>query len=935
MNISFFEEPILNSPYEEPLRHHALDEEGQPTDQPPILGQRPSALLSPVPKPKRRRSGNSVDDQRNLKLYADDGISSEDQEYNPTPVINDIRSQVKQWRSIPNPKDWQVTPATARLLQHWRYHEFQGLRPFFCQVEAVETIIWLTEVARRNKKHKRVWNHIESANASANPELLRLAMKMATGAGKTTVMAMIIAWQTVNAVRSPMSKLFTRGFLVIAPGITIKDRLRVLQPSDPDSYYKNRELVPSGMLNDLSKAKIVITNYHAFQLRELMETNKTARSLLQGRSKPIQSTETEGQMIRRVADSLMGIKNIAVINDEAHHCYREKPDGEQEKLKGDERTEAMENSKAARLWINGIEAFKRKLGVRAVYDMSATPFFLSGSGWAEGTLFPWTVSDFSLMDAIECGIVKLPRIPVDDDIPEEDMPIFRNLWDHIGKDMPKKGGLTSDPNDIPDKLKTALNSLYSHYRKVSKDWEQEGIDVPPVFIVVCNNTTTSKLVYEWISGWQRENNDSGSIICNRGHLPLFRNFDENGQTLARPNTLLIDSRQIEKGEIDKKFRDIAAPEIEKFRQDRKLRGEHGEISDSELLREVMNTIGKKGRLGEQIRCVVSVSMLTEGWDANTVTHILGVRAFGTQLLCEQVVGRGLRRLNYELNEQRQFNVEYADIMGIPFSFISRPVVAPPKAPKRPNHVHAVKERASLEIQFPRVVGYRIDLPRERLRAKFTEDSSYVIEQEKIGASETDMSGIVGEGHTLRLSEAQETRRNNVIMNFSVFVMNRHFVDKDNNPEINLLPQIHKICRRWIDEGYLECPGGTGLWMLTAYPEISAQAAERIYNSILRASDGGGQVKAVLDPFNPLGSTRNVNFSTTKDVWRTDARKSHVNYVVYDSDWEATFARVAESHPNVMAYVKNQGLGFTVPYRDGNVAREYLPDFIVRIHDGGG
>ena len=234
-----------------------------------------------------------------------------------------------------------------------------------------------------------------------------------------------------------------------------------------------------------------------------------------------------------------------------------------------------------------------------------------------------------------------------------------------------------------------------------------------------------------------------------------------------------------------------------------------------------------------------------------------------------------------------------------------------------------------------MVGYRIDLPRERLRAKFTENSSYVIEQEKVGASETDMSGIVGEGHTLRLSEAQDTRRNNVIMNFSVFVMNRHFVDKDKNPEINLLPQIHKICSRWIDEGYLECPGGTGLWMLTAYPEISAQAAERIYNSILRASDGGGQVKAVLDPFNPLGSTRNVNFSTTKDVWRTDARKSHVNYVVYDSDWEATFARVAESHPNVMAYVKNQGLGFTVPYRDGNVAREYLPDFIVRIHDGGG
>lgn len=382
------------------------------------------------------------------------------------------------------------------MLKHWRNHDFQGVRPFFCQIEAVETIIWLTEVARRNQKYKRFWTHIESANAGANPELLRLAMKMATGAGKTTVMAMLIAWQTINSVRSPTSKLFTRGFLIVAPGITIKDRLRVLQPNDPDSYYASRELVPPDMVNELGRAKIVITNYHALQMREIMDASKVARSLLRGRSEPIQSKETEGQIVRRVAGSLMGIKNIVVINDEAHHCYREKPEGEQSKLKGDERKEAEENSKAARLWINGIEAFKRKLGVLAVYDLSATPFFLSGSGWAEGTLFPWTVSDFSLMDAIECGIVKLPRIPVDDNIPSEDMPILRNLWDHIGKDMPKKRGITADPNAIPDKLKTALHSLYGHYQKVSKAWEQEGIDVPPVFIVVCNNTATSKMVYE-------------------------------------------------------------------------------------------------------------------------------------------------------------------------------------------------------------------------------------------------------------------------------------------------------------------------------------------------------------------------------------------------------------------------------------------------------
>lgn len=944
MSNSFFEEPILNSPYEEPARHHALDGEGQPTDLPPTAGRRPSALLSPIPKSKKRRSKKTDDEQQKLKLHVNDGVSSEDQEYNPTPIINDIRTQLKQWRAISNPQDWGVTPATARLLQHWRNHEFQGIRPFFCQIEAVETIIWLTEVARsrrsatnvKNKnRERRIWDHIENANAGANPELLRLALKMATGAGKTTVMAMLIAWQTINAVRSPSSKLFTRGFLVVAPGITIKDRLRVLQPSDPDSYYESRELVPADMLTDLAKAKIVITNYHAFQLRELLDANKTTRSLLQGRNEPIQSQETEGQMVRRVADELIGIKNIIVINDEAHHCYREKPESEEGKLTGDERKEAAENSKAARLWINGIEAFKRKLGVSTVYDLSATPFFLSGSGWAEGTLFPWTISDFSLMDAIECGIVKLPRIPVDDNIPGTEMPIFRNLWDHIGKDMPKKGGLTADPNSIPDKLKTALHSLYGHYEKVSDAWEREGIETPPVFIVVCNNTTTSKLVYEWISGWQRDNEDGEPVTQHRGNLPHFRNFDQYDEPLAKPNTLLIDSKQIESGELDKNFREMAAPEIDKFKRERRQRGEHGEISDSELLREVMNTVGKKGRLGEQIRCVVSVSMLTEGWDANTVTHILGVRAFGTQLLCEQVVGRGLRRLSYELNEYERFDSEYADILGIPFNFTAKPVVAPPKAPKKTTHVKAVKEREALEISFPRVVGYRVDLPEERLKADFTEESSYVIDHEMIGASQTDMSGIVGEGHTLSLKEAQNLRPSTIAMNLAKDVLNRHFVDEDGEAKYHLFGQIKGICRRWIDEGYLKCPGDTEPWMLSFYPEIAAQATERIVTAIVRAGDGEAQVKAVIDPYNPAGSTRHVSFTTTKDVRETDPRKCHVNFVVSDSDWEAEFARVAENHPKVLSYVKNQGLGFTVPYKDGDVAREYVPDFIVQVDDGHG
>ena len=271
-----------------------------------------------------------------------------------------------------------------------------------------------------------------NANRDANPELSRLALKLATGAGKTTVMAMIIAWQTINAIRRPGSSNFTRGFLVVTPGLTVKDRLRVLQPNDLDNYYINSELVPGDMVSELERAKIVVTNFHAFMLRDRVELSKGGRSLLQGRGEELNTLETEGQMIQRVMPELMGLKNILVLNDEAHHCYREKPgEVDEPDLKGDERQEAEKNNEAARVWISGLEAVNRKLGVARAIDLSATPFFLSGSGYAEGTLFPWTMSDFSLMDAIECGIVKLPRVPVADNIPGEEMPVFRNLWEHI------------------------------------------------------------------------------------------------------------------------------------------------------------------------------------------------------------------------------------------------------------------------------------------------------------------------------------------------------------------------------------------------------------------------------------------------------------------------------------------------------------------------
>ncbi|MGE9294813.1 MAG: BPTD_3080 family restriction endonuclease [Puniceicoccales bacterium] len=940
---AFYEQPILNSPYEEPQQYHALDAEGQPLDEPPREGRRRSEFITPVPKPRKRKQKSDAR-QGKLGLQSEDGVSTEEQEYNPTPIINEIRRYLAAWRAQPQ-SSWGVTSTTARLLNHWRNYPFQGIRPFFCQIESVEAVIWLTEVAKPNKQYSRIWEHILGANEQANPEILRIAMKMATGAGKTTVMAMLIAWQTINAVRSPTSKNFSRGFLVIAPGITIKDRLRVLLPSDLESYYRTRELVPGDMLDDVNKAKIVITNYHSLQLREVMQVNKVGRSLLQGRHAPIVTKETEGQMVRRVAEELMGLKNIVVINDEAHHCYREKPDNDDiDDLKGEDKKEAQKENEAARLWISGIESFKRKLGVRAVYDLSATPFFLRGSGYAEGTLFPWTVSDFSLMDAIECGIVKLPRVPVADNIPEADVPVFRNLWEHIRDEMPKKGRGKGqgdlDPQELAPKLQTALVALYNHYEDTFDQWRRAGIDTPPVFIVVCNNTSASKLVYEWISGWQRQVAEDSEELrtVHHGHLSLFSNFDEHGNRLPRPNTLLIDSKQLESGEaLDKDFRAAAALEIDQYKREiaqRSGAGEVGDISDSDLLREVMNTVGKKGRLGEQVRCVVSVSMLTEGWDTNTVTHILGVRAFGTQLLCEQVVGRGLRRYSYDLNDEQLFNVEYADIMGIPFDFTAKPQVAPVKPPKKMTRVAAMRERAALEIVFPRVVGYRIDLPEEKLEANFVPDSKLVLTPDMVGPGQTQMEGIVGEGVMLTVAEMKDKRPSTISFELAKYLLYSYFKDGDGESKLHLFYQIQRIVRRWLDEGYLECKGGTGTWMLQIRM-IAAQAAERIYNAIASAIGDEERIRAVLDPYNPKGSTRHVGFMTSKDLYATSPKKCHVNYIVCDSGWEAEFARAAEAHPRVISYVKNQGLGLEVPYKDGTNARHYLPDFIVRIDDGNG
>ena len=956
MSQSFFENPILNSPYEYPCRHWEMDADNKPTGK-VVERRRESSNRTPIATPRNRGEGpQSIQGDLFNEVLNDVA-------YRENELINSIRAEVTAWRNSPE-SSWNVTAETARLLKHWRHYDFPSYKPFFCQLEAIETLIWLIEVAPLTKAGKNFLSRIHDANVEADPDLYRIALKLATGAGKTTVMAMIIAWQTINANRHGVGDKFTNGFLVTTPGITIRDRLRVLLPNDPEAYYSKRQLVPMDLLPLMNSARIVITNYHAYELKNTLDLSAGTKAMLAG---PMgagpQTIETPGQMLQRVIKDLIGLKNILMINDEAHHCYRHRPDDgaddEERALDADEKDEAKKNAEAARIWIRGLETIRSHVGKEGmrpkVIDLSATPFFLRGSGYQEGTLFPWTVCDFSLMDALECGIVKLPRIPIDDNLSSmSELPKYRELWKNICeqdksvRSLRGKGkGGTYDPQKIPNLLQTAIRVLYKGYEDTYNRWMEAGIKTPPCFIFVCQNTTISKLVYDFISGYVTTDKD-GDEQTVPAACPLFSNFDSSGQPLPRPNTLLIDSMQLESGEaLSADFRVAASKEIETFKRELITRtGDRqaaDKLDDAALLREVMNTVGKEGQLGGNVRCVVSVSMLTEGWDANTVTHILGVRAFGTQLLCEQVVGRALRRLSYETDANTGlYNPEYADIFGIPFDFASGTVKPKPIEPPDIVHVHAVHpERDHLTIQFPRVVGYYLDHAdgSVRLTAKFNELSELQVTPNDIGPTAVLNSAFVGKREKLVLGEGT-MRMSDVIYHLAkhfigLYFMDDKFTDMDRT---QLFIQVRQLFTQWVNGGYLKLDPSVNVESVVAYKNLADAACQRMNLAIMRseAEKGNSNVRAIIDNFMPTGSTSRVNFRISrrsKLLFETSA--SHVNYAVCDSTWEAILCRVLEAHPKTLAYVKNFNLGFEVPYVFGTENRTYLPDFVVLVDDGHG
>jgi len=993
------ENPIINSPFDEPQRHFLFTDSGI-TNQ-IVPGRRVSTYYVPVPKPRSRKA-----QPKDMFGWTEDRAVE-------NKFIEQVRARVALWRQGGYVG---VTSTSLRLLNHWRNPERER-RLFFCQIEAVETAIYLAEVAN---SHGDQWieNVLQGANQDANPLLYRIAFKMATGSGKTAVMAMLISWQCLNKIANRQSKIFSDTFLIVSPGITIRARLRVLTPNDPENYYARLDIVPSYMRSQLEQAKIAITNFHSFQLKEKFKAAKITKDVARDPGQPSPFVEDAGEMVRRVCRDLgKNPKGIIVLNDEAHHCYRRRPEPAvpDEKLTGEDRKEAEDRNRDARIWISGLEAIKKKLGIRVVYDLSATPFFLRGSGYREGDVFPWVVSDFSLIDAIECGIVKVPRVPVADNAMTCESPTYRELYDRVRDDLKQisRRPAGSEPalDMFPKELEGALLSLYANYEKSFQRWEQNtearkrGV-TPPVFIVVCNNTKISDLIYKWIAGYESrtdipvcpESDDAETGPKSRekktaktdknvpstvkaGNLPLFRN-EEDGRWLRRPNTVLIDSTQLESGEaFTAEFKAAAAVEIEEFRDELRERypgRDVSAISDEELLREVMNTVGKPGKLGEHIRCVVSVSMLTEGWDANTVTHILGVRAFGTQLLCEQVVGRGLRRMSYEpvkrtieiptdsaapgtadtpvrdtsgttTIEIECFRPEYAEIYGVPFSFIPCAGTNSTDPPGQLlTRVRSLPERAHLNISFPNVLGYRYEIKEARLQAEFTEASILHLSPRDV-PTVTEVEGLFGAGTEHRL-ELEHIRPQQIAFALVRKLLLRYFnADSEvmDDTEENASKLKHwrfqdllRITREWMDN-YVRLKDEAFIQML-ALADYQQRAVEIIYEGIARhsAKANGSDAPAItVRPIMaevPIGDTSNVDFQTGKPVYETDPEKCPINFVVADTQsWEQKMAWNLEHMPEVISYVKNQNLGFTIPYTFEGREHEYVPDFIavMRQPDG--
>lgn len=873
---------IINSPFDEPQRHWRYDRETRTFDL--VDGRRPAGYVV--------ASGES-------RAFDDPGIFVE------VPLVNQIRPRVAAWREAGYPG---VTSITKRLLNHWRDpEEFDARRFFFCQLEAVETLIWLAEAPAA----ERVGIDIPGDGGA----FLRRCCKMATGSGKTIVMAMVIAWHVLNKVANVQDARFSKSILVVAPGLTVKSRLAVLEPAGTDNYYEAFNIVPSALLDNLRQGKVLVRNWHALAWDSEEQVRKR-------RSVDKRGVKSDEAYTREVLGEMATAHNLLVINDEAHHAWRVNWEAEGKYLRARDMKDSAEE---ATVWIGGLDRLHHSRGVLTCYDFSATPFTPSGKQSSEEALFGWIVSDFGLNDAIESGLVKTPRVVVRDDaVP--DAKTYKSRLYHIYNDPDVKDDLNQRAQPeapLPDLVLNAYYLLGYDWREAWKAWKAIGLPTPPVMITVANRTETAARVKHAF--------DTKRI-----------RIDE----LCDPERVLhIDSKVLDEAEAQEEpAAAVEAPDDDAEVDDsdsapaaRKLT----KAEQAELLRRTVDTVGKAGQPGERVQSVISVGMLSEGWDAKTVTHIMGLRAFSSQLLCEQVVGRGLRRTSYELNpETGLFEAEYVNIFGVPFTFLPHeggdgppPPPPPPKTAVEPDPV-----KAEFGIQWPSIV--RIDgvfhpaLTLDRSKTGTLElnaaQTAQVAELAPVLEGKPDVTKI----NRIELERlAREFRTQRIIFETARDVFDQMKHTWQGSREM-LLAQLVKIVEQFIQSDKISISPPLFYQDELRRRLIITLNMSRVVQHVWEAvrQENTERLTPVFDRDHPIRATGDMRtWYTGKPCERT--RKSHINVCVYDSAWEASDAFALDNSDAVAAWVKNDHLGFEVLYIYRGVVRKYRPDFLVRLRNG--
>ncbi len=874
---------IINSPYEEPARHWRYDRETRTFDL--VEGRRPAGYGV--------ASGES-------KAFDDPGVFVE------IPLVNQIRPRVAAWRASGYPG---VSSITKRLLDHWRDpEEFEARRFFFCQLEAIETLIWLTEAPAAER--------VGIAIPGDGGDFARRCCKMATGSGKTIVMAMVIAWQVLNKVAAPQDARFAKNVLVVAPGLTVKSRLSVLEPAAADNYYEAFNIVPSGLLDKLRQGKVLIRNWHALAWDSEEQVKKR-------RSVDKRGVKSDEAYTREVLGEMASAHNLLVINDEAHHAWRVNWEAEGKYLRS---RDLKDSAEEATVWIGGLDRLHRSRGILACYDFSATPFTPSGKKSSEEALFGWIVSDFGLNDAIESGLVKTPRVVVRDDaVP--DAKTYKSRLYHIYNDPEVKDDLNrrAQPEEpLPDLVLNAYYLLGYDWREAWKAWRAAGQPTPPVMITVANRTETAARVKH-------------AFDTKRIHI------DE----LCDPERVLhIDSKVLDEAEAQ----DEPAAAVEAREEDDGETEEENatpvarkptKAEQAELLRRTVDTVGKAGQPGEKIQKVISVGMLSEGWDAKTVTHIMGLRAFSSQLLCEQVVGRGLRRTSYEVSpDTGLFEAEYVNIFGVPFTFLPHESGedGPPPPPTPKTAVEPDPAKAGFEIRWPNVVRIdrvfqpvlTLDWSKARPLELDAAQTAQVAELAPILEGKPDVTKI----SRIELERlAREFRTQRIIFETARDVFDQMKHTWQGSREV-LLAQLVQIVEQFIRSDRITITPPLFYQDELRRRLIITLNMSRVVQHVWEAvrQENTERLTPVFDRDHPIRATGDMRtWYTGKPCERT--RQSHINVCVYDSTWEASDAFALDDSDAVTAWVKNDHLGFEVLYVYRGVVRKYRPDFLVRLKNG--